>query len=43
MQRRLSPVATADAAVQQRSMADITFVWSRLTCPALPISWSDVA
>jgi len=23
------------AAVRQRSMADITFIWSRLTCPAL--------
>src|SRR5258708_35212967 len=23
------------ATVRQRSMADITFIWSRLTCPAL--------
>ena len=25
------------AAVRQRSMADITFIWSRLTCPALAL------
>ena len=25
------------AAVRQRSMADITFSWSRLTCPALAL------
>ena len=31
-QRRTCPPS---AAVRQRSMADITFNWSRLTCPAL--------
>src|SRR5215472_6935898 len=25
------------AIVRQRSMADITFIWSRLTCPALAL------